>query len=284
MPLFSARLRFVRTGPSLAVLGVVVAGLGFPAPAWGDEQLDRKIEQAARSSYNFRAVIDRSVEVKAEDGVVSLRGIVRDPQQKALAESTVRELPGVLSVKNELEAAAPLHERADGWIALKIRSLLFLRPEVSGRHTDIEVHDGVVTLSGVAVNATQRDLTEALARGVQGVRDVRNELRVGHSAVRDPGRAGPEPEQPLAAAPAAGERATEAPPVDDALLAVRVKHTLVEEGLGEAERTQVESKDGAVVIRGLVRSEREKSRVSRLAGSVPGVAAVSNEMSIGAAE
>ncbi len=291
MPLFSSTFRSLRSFRPLALLCAGVVVLGLPAAAWGDPETDRRIERAARSSYNFRAVLDQGLEVKSEEGVVTLRGVVRDPQQKALAEATVRELPGVQSVKNELEAAAPLHERADGWIKLKIRSLLFLRSEVSGRHTDVEVHEGVVTLSGVAESDEQRDLTEALARGVQGVRDVRNELQIGGVVRDDPLPAGtPAPAQPLAeVAPSSAPMppvASLAPAaaVDDDLLAVHVSHALAEEGAGDVGRTQVESRRGQVLIRGLARSEQEKARASQLARGVPGVAAVINEMSVGAAE
>lgn len=36
------------------------------------------------------------------DGVVTLRGIVERPYQKSCAEATVRRVPGVIGVKNEI--------------------------------------------------------------------------------------------------------------------------------------------------------------------------------------
>ncbi len=140
--------------------------------------MDRQIEQAARESYHLRMLLQQGVEVQSEAGVVTLKGKVQDIEQKALAEEAVRALPGVVQVENELDIHLPGRERGDGWLELKIRGLLLLRSNVSTRQTHVSVEDGIVTLSGVAENAAQRDLIEALARNVEGVKDVRNELRV----------------------------------------------------------------------------------------------------------
>src|SRR5687768_7485740 len=98
----------------------------LPLALLADPATDRKIEDAAASSYNFRTVLEKQVSVKAEEGVVTLSGTVLDQDQKALAEETARGLPGVREVNNQLEVATKGAERSDGWIALKIRSVLLL--------------------------------------------------------------------------------------------------------------------------------------------------------------
>lgn len=275
-----------------------IALLVLPRVASGDPATDRKIERAAQSSYNFRAILNNQVQVAAHDGNVTLSGVVRDQQQKSLAEVTVRELPGVISVENKLETSAPMHERADGWIALKINGLLLLRSQVSARQTKVSVNDGVVTLRGIADTPAQKLLTESIAAGVEGVKSVRNEMQVRQAT--EPAvdaLAGDAPAQPAPPEPAsalAPERASDTTPsaaspvsvapIDDGQLAVRVKHTLVEGGARDGLQAQIESRQGRVVIRGLARSEAEKATISRLARGVPGVAAVTNEMSVGASE
>lgn len=143
-----------------------------------DPATDRKIEEAARSSYNFRAVLQKQIQVKCEDGLVTLTGSVFDRDQKTLAEETVRRLPGVIGVNNEITLSSPGHERADGWIALKIRSILLLRANVSAAHTDVSVRDGTVTLTGTAETEEQKELTAAYARDVEGVKAVENRIQV----------------------------------------------------------------------------------------------------------
>src|SRR5580704_711765 len=93
----------------LALLALAAA----PAALFGS--VDSKIDDAAKSSYNFRAVLDNQVTAKSHDGVVTLTGIVHDRDQKVLAEDIVRNLPGVVSVDNEVqvESEPPIH--SDAW-------------------------------------------------------------------------------------------------------------------------------------------------------------------------
>lgn len=72
--------------------------------------------------------------------------------------------------------------RADGWIVLRIRGLLLVRSDVSAKQTDVMVKDGVVTLRGAATSSQQKELTEAIARGVTGVKTVRNEITLAAAA------------------------------------------------------------------------------------------------------
>jgi osmotically-inducible protein OsmY len=164
----------------LSALLILVA---LPAGLLADPDTDRKIEEAARSSYNFRAVLQKQIEVHCQDGVVTLAGTVLDQNRKALAEQTVRGLPGVVGVENEIKLSTPGHDRADGWIALKIRSILLVRSDVSAAHTDVTVRDGVVRLSGTAATAAQSELTAAYAREVEGVKSVENRIAVRPIAV-----------------------------------------------------------------------------------------------------
>jgi osmotically-inducible protein OsmY len=284
-----------RPAASLALRLACICGfalLALPGSALADVETDRKIERAAQSSYNFRAILNNQVQVAANDGSVTLTGVVRDQQQKSLAEVTVRELPGVISVENKLETSSPMHERADGWIALKINGLLFLRSQVSARQTDVTVQDGIVTLRGIAETPEQKLLTESIASGVEGVKSVRNEMQVRHATERAtdtladdaPAQQQQLPHEAASAAAPSAASPVSAAPIDDRLLAVRVKHTLVEGGARDGLEAQIESRQGRVVIRGLARSESEKATISQLARSVPGVAAVANEMNVGASE
>ena len=78
---------------------------------------DRKIEDAAKASYNYRTVLENHVKVKASDGVVTLTGTVQDKGDKDLAADTVENLPGVVSVDNQIQVDADLSRalrRLDG--------------------------------------------------------------------------------------------------------------------------------------------------------------------------
>jgi len=56
------------------------------APALrADLETDRRIENAASSSFNYRTVLQGHVKVDAKDGIATLTGTVPDDGQKALA-------------------------------------------------------------------------------------------------------------------------------------------------------------------------------------------------------
>lgn len=246
---------------TLAVL--VFSPLGLLANA----DTDRKIEDAAVSSYNFRSVLRNRVNVKAEDGIVVLSGEVLNRDEEALAEDTVRKLPGVVAVKSELELASPVHERADGWIALRIRGTFLLRKDVSGSQTKVTVHDGVVTLRGTADSLAQKERAGSYARAVEGVRAVNNELEVKSSArTSEIGVASPREI------------------IDDGEITTLIQRALLTDEKTRQVNARVETHDGEVVIRGTASSVADKTVATHLARSVPGVVSVTNEMIVTAAE
>lgn len=157
---------------------VVLPALGLTTVLRGDSSTDHDIEVALTETYTFRTLLNDNAHAKAEGGVVTLSGTVEDRYQRALAEDTARTIPGVEEVRNHLDVLSPGRVRSDGWIELQIRGVLLVREGVSGRGTDITVRDGVVTLRGEAESPVQKELTENYARKVDGVRAVKNEMRV----------------------------------------------------------------------------------------------------------
>lgn len=242
------------------LLGCVVVLAFTPLAAFADRATDRRIEEAAENSYNFRTVIKGDVDVKAIDGVVTLTGTVADMEQKRMAEDTVQSLPGVERVDNQLkvEPAAPTH--SDEWIALKIRSVLLVKANVSATDTRVTVRDGVVTLTGTAESQAQKDLTEAHVKDIEGVKSVKNDLVVNE---------GPAPTKRTM-----GER------IDDASITAQVKYALLTHRSTSAVKTEVTTKDGIVTVQGEAASDAEKALVTKLVQDVRGVQGVRNDMTV----
>jgi osmotically-inducible protein OsmY len=218
---------------------------------------DSKIEDAANASYNYRTVLEGRVSVKSNDGVVTLTGTVLDKDDKALAEDTVENLPGVVKVDNEIEVKAPAPEHSDEWIALKVRGELLVKANVSATSTKVAVKDGVVILSGTAVNDAQKDLTEIYAKQVDHVKSVRNEIIV----VAPTG-------------PTVGEV------VDDASITSQVKFALLSNGATSAVATKVTTVEAVVNISGVADSDAQKALVTKLAQDTRGVKTVVNDMTV----
>jgi len=223
------------------------------------ESTDHQIEAAANSSYNYKAVLNDSVKARSDNGVVTLTGTVQDRDQKALAEDTVRNLPGVVSVIDKIDVQSEPAEHSDGWIAMKIRGELLVHANVSATATKVDVNNGVVLLTGTVDNSAQKDLTEAYVKDVAGVRSVTNDLVIKEPASSDSG-------------------STMGETMDDASITSQVKYALLTHRSTSAIKTKVTTKDGVVMVSGDADSDAEKDLVSKLAGSIRGVRSVDNEM------
>ena len=225
----------------------------FAAPA-----TDRQIEDAAKASYNYRTVLANNVKVKANDGIVTLTGTVQDKDERALAVDTVENLPGVTAVRNEIEIKPTHPEKSDAWMAFKIRSRLLVKGNVSATSTTVDVQNGVVMLTGTADNAAQKELTEVYAKDIDGVKSVKNDIKI--------------------TAPAANRAMGEK--MDDASITSQVKYALLTHKSTSALQTKVTTTDGVIVITGEAASEAEKSLVTKLAQDVRGAKSVTNSMTI----
>lgn len=72
-------------------------------------------------------------------------------------------------------AAADL---GDAWITTKVQASYFADADVRARNIDVDTVNGVVTLTGVVHSERERDQAVAIARTIDGVREVRDELRI----------------------------------------------------------------------------------------------------------
>jgi hyperosmotically inducible protein len=241
---------------NLSALLVLVTA---PVALFASPETDRKIEDAAKASYNYRTVLADHVKVKANDGVVTLSGTVEDKDDKALAVDTVENLPGVVGVKNDIKIESSYPEHSDAWIAFKVRSRLLVKANVSAADTVVAVKDGVVTLTGSADNAAQKELTAAYAKDIDWVKSVKNDI-----IVKD--------------APAPGSTIGEK--IDDASITSQMKYALLSHKATSAVKTKVTTVDGVVTVTGEAKSDAEKALVTKLAQDVRGVKSVENNMTV----
>ncbi len=246
------QLMKIKNLPALLIL------LASPIALFASSDTDRKIEDAAKASYNYRTVLEDHVKVKASDGIVTLTGTVQDKGDKDLAADTVENLPGVLSVNNQIKVDPTYAEHSDGWMALKIRARLLVKGHVSATSTKVAVTDGNVVLSGTADNLAQKELTEAYAKDIDGVKTVKNDIVVSTKM--------PEPTM--------GDK------IDDASITSQVKYELLSHKSTSALKTKVTTTDGVVHVTGEAATDAEKSLVSKLAGDVRGTKSVTNDMTV----
>lgn len=232
--------------------------MACPVAVFASSDTDRKIEEAARASYNYRTVLEDHVKVKVSGGLVTLTGTVQDSSDKDLAVDTVENLPGVTGVKNEIKIKSEHVERSDGWMAFKIRGRLLTRANVSAASTTVVVREGVVTLGGAAENLAQKELTALYAGEIEGVKSIQNNIVVTPSPARQ----------------------TMTEKIDDASITSQVKFALLDHKSTHALKTKVRTTDGVISIAGEANSAAEKTLVTKLAEAIRGVKSVNNEMTV----
>lgn len=140
-------------------------------------------------------------------------------------------------------------ELTDAIVKTKIRVAMLEHLKSDGLKVQLDVHDGVVSLSGEVQRRADRKLAEQVAASVDGVKEVHNKVTVAASA---------EPTHP----PVTGFVDKVEREFDDALLEARVKARLLEEVGKAAFKIEVSAADGVVSLSGAVPDvEREKLAV-----------------------
>jgi hyperosmotically inducible periplasmic protein len=128
-----------------------------------------------------------SVNVETTKGTVFLRGKVDSDAAKAAAAEITKGIDGVKAVKNELQVVPPsekkMVEAKDEDLTKQVKTRL--QSDTRLKKVDVRVDNGVVTLQGKVANIGDSARASQLARGIPGVRAVKNDVTF-DSALDDP--------------------------------------------------------------------------------------------------
>jgi len=118
------------------------------------------------------------ISVDTAKGVVHLRGKVDSAAAKSAAGDVAQEIEGVKSVKNDLQVVAPAARQAvdanDKDIAKAVETRFGKDSQL--KKVDVRTDAGVVTLTGQVATMGASAKASEMARGVPGVKSVKNEL------------------------------------------------------------------------------------------------------------
>jgi len=125
-------------------------------------------------------------DVSVKDAVVTLRGEATSEAQKELTTQYAKDVTGVKDVKNEMTVSAASIKKLktvgekidDASITALVKMTLLYHRSTSAVHTKVKTKNGVVTVSGKAGNAAEKDLVTKLAGDVHGVKNVTNRMTV----------------------------------------------------------------------------------------------------------
>lgn len=133
---------------------------------------------------------------------------------------------------------------------------------------DVEIENGVAVLTGEVESEVDRDLAEQVALGVEGIREVDNQLKVeGETVDRN-------------AADDSG--ATFSTRFNDATTTATVKSKLLWNRNTEGLDINVDTRNGVVTLQGNADSSEAKELAERLARNTEGVRQVDNQLEVNA--
>ena len=170
---------------------------GLPGVKSVDNKLDVKGENPAdksdawitakvKTTFLFHRSVSALTEVNTTDGVVTLQGEATNQAEKDLTSEYAKDVEGVKDVKNEmtLSKTAKKTPRStgdkidDASITAQVKMTLLFHRSTSALKTKVETKHGVVTLSGKAGNAAEKDLASKIADDVNGVKSVQNRMTI----------------------------------------------------------------------------------------------------------
>lgn len=209
------------------------------------------LQQRVIDELEFDPAINAAhIGVSVRGHVVTLSGHVESYAEKFAAERAARRVKGVAAVAQEIEVhLADDKKTADDEIAARAIKLLEWDIAVPERNIQVKVEHGIVTLMGSVDWAFQRAEAEYDVRKLGGVKGVVNSITV-------------------------------RPRIEPASVRAKLTAALERNADIEADRITIEVKDGRVQLAGSVDSWAEREAAERAAWSVPGVAAVDNNIAV----
>ncbi len=155
---------------------------GTPPTANSDAWITAKVKTMLLFHRNVSAV----TEVNTTGGIVTLQGKATSQAQKDLTTEYAKDVEGVKDVKNEMtiaktskKAQTAVGKIDDASITALVKMTLLYHRSTSALNTSVTTKKGIVTLSGKAKNAAEKDLATKFANDVNGVKSVKNKMTIG---------------------------------------------------------------------------------------------------------
>jgi osmotically-inducible protein OsmY len=150
-------------------------------PPAADRQADADIAERALTVLNWDVEVpDEHLQVKVENGVVTLTGTVTHQFQKQAAVRDIRQLGGVTDIV-DLIKVRPAGDQAvdEATVRDKIGNALRRNAELEASHISVAVMGSKVTLRGKVKTWWERSIAESAARSAPGVAEVDDQLTIG---------------------------------------------------------------------------------------------------------
>lgn len=194
-----------------SIIAVVMGSMVLSGAALAQESLMEKTEQAVNvagekvdnSMKKVDAFMDDSaitarvkaallenkqinstdISVSTERGVVTLSGFINDAKTGAQAVLTASQVDGVKSVSDQLNVKESKGSSIGGFVSdtaitSEAKAKLLAESGIPSGSISVETSEGIVQLSGNVERAEQVTKAEAVVKGIEGVKSVKNDLKV----------------------------------------------------------------------------------------------------------
>jgi osmotically-inducible protein OsmY len=210
-----------------------------------DSDIKRDVEDELRWDPDIDST---DIAVAVSKGVVALTGFVHSYMEKWEAEEAAKHVLGVAGVANDIEVRLPgSDQRSDPEIAREATQQINLHLPLAAEKIKVIVKDGWVTLEGNLEWNYQRERAESTVRWLRGVKGVTNLLKL-------------------------------KPQVSPTEVRKKIEEAFRRNAEIDAKRVTVESSNGAITLKGTVRSWAERQEAERVAWSAPGITKVENRI------
>ena len=184
------------------LFGVVIASMTAAMPAWafgGDREIAKTLMTELQQHKAAGELKGFDIDLKVEDGIVFLTGRVASPTQHQLVVQAASMAAGEGNVVDELKvdgaetysAVAPASTTAPVDMDMQITDAVIAKLQESksagtlrGFELDVSTVNGDVWLKGKVANSSQKSHVLDIARRVEGVARVIDDISIKDSSVR----------------------------------------------------------------------------------------------------
>jgi hyperosmotically inducible protein len=143
----------------------------------------------------------------------------------------------------------------DSIISSTIKTKMITDEFVKARNIDVDVLNGIVYLLGVVESASQKRMAADVARGVEGVRGIENQLVVGKTTVGQV--------------------------LNDTVLTSKIKTELLKDPDITSTNVDVDTYNNVVSLTGIIKSSKEKNKILNIVRQVAGNRQIVDNLSVG---
>ena len=165
-----------------------VAQVSDAAKKTGNAITDSWITMKVHAQFIPEDALEGSdIDVDTSAGVVALKGTVPTEAAKTRAVAIAKATDGVKSVTDQLRIVKPAATGTagtagkavtDGWIKSKIYSQYLTEDALDDSDLDIDVSKGAVVLNGAVKTESAKTRAESIAKATDGVKSVKNNLKI----------------------------------------------------------------------------------------------------------